>query len=73
MLPVVTLRSKPLNSLTPLTCPEGIILLDVLHKVNHNTPQQLNITMLDAKNVLCSIGKNMLIASKPCGELQQGP
>ena len=49
--------------------PEGIILLDILHRVNHKTQQHLNIPMLNARNVPCSIGKNMLIASMcPAGK-----
>ena len=42
---------------------KGIILLDILHMVNHEMPQHLNIPILNANNVLCSIGKNMPIAS----------
>ena len=29
--------------------PEGVILLDILHRVNHKTPQHLNIPILNAK------------------------
>ena len=38
--------------------PEGIILLDVLHRVDHKTPQHLNIPVLNTNNVPWSIGKN---------------
>ena len=37
--------------------PEGIILLDILHRVDNKTPQHLNIPILNAKNVPCNIGK----------------
>ena len=43
--------------------PEGVILLDVLHRVNHKTPQQLNIPVLNTNNVPCSICMNTPIAS----------
>ena len=43
--------------------PKGIILLDIFHRVKHKTPQHHNIPILNAKNVPCSIGKNMPIAS----------
>ena len=45
--------------------PEGVILLDVLHRVDHKTPQHLNVAVLNANYVPCSIGKNMPIASMP--------
>ena len=55
--------------------PESAILLDILHRVNHKTLQHLNILILNAKNVPCSIGKNMPIASMcpvgKCKEAQQ--
>ena len=53
--------------------PEGIILLDILHRVDHKTPQHLDIPILNVKNVQCSIGKNIPIASMcPVGEVQWG-
>ena len=55
--------------------PEGIILLDVLHRVNHKTPQHLNVLVLNTNNVYCSIGRNTPIASqhpvRKCEELQE--
>ena len=55
--------------------PEGVILLDVLHRGNHKTPQHLNVPVLNTNNVPCSIGKNMPIASMyivgKCGEVQE--
>ena len=52
--------------------PEGVIQLDVLHRVNHKTPQHLNILVLNTNNVPCSIGKNMAIASMhPVGSVRK--
>ena len=55
--------------------PEGVIPLDILHRVDHKTPQALSIPVLNAKNVLCSIRKNMLIMSihpaGKCDEVQE--
>ena len=52
--------------------PEGIILLDILHRVNHKTPQHLNIPVLNANNVPCSIGKKMPIAAMhPVGKCEE--
>ena len=43
--------------------PEGVILLGILHRVNHKTLQHLIIPVLNANNVSCIIGENMPIAS----------
>ena len=52
--------------------PEGIILLNVLHRVNLKTPQHLNVLVLNINNVSCSIGKNMPIASMhPVGKCEE--
>ena len=51
--------------------PEGMILLDVLHRVNHKTPQYLNIPVLN-NNVSFNIVKNMPIASMhPVGKCEE--
>ena len=54
---------------------EGMILLDILHRVNHKTLQYLNVPVLNANNVPCNIGKNMPIASMhpagTCEEVQE--
>ena len=51
--------------------PEGVILLDMVHRVDHKTPQHLNITVLNANKVPCSIGRNMHIASMhPAGKCE---
>ena len=51
------------------------LLLDILDRFSHKNPQHLNIPILNAKNVLCSIGKNMPIASMwpvgKCDEAQE--
>ena len=50
--------------------PKGIILLDVLHRVDHKTQQHLNIPVLNTNNVPCSIGKNTpYCACAPCEKL----
>ena len=50
---------------------EGIILLNIMHRVNHKTLQHPNIPVLIANNVPCSIGKNMPIASMyPAGKCE---
>ena len=52
--------------------PEGIILLDVLHRVDQKTLQHLNIPVLNTNNVSCSIGKNMPIVSMhPAGKCEE--
>ena len=51
--------------------PEGIILLDVLHRANHRTPQYLIVLVLNT-NVSCSIGRNRPIASMhPAGKCEE--
>ena len=54
--------------------PECLILLDVLHRVDHKTAQHLNVPVLNTNNILCSIGKNMPIVSMhhvgTCEEVQ---
>ena len=55
--------------------PQGSILLDILHRIDHKIPQHLNIPILNTKKAPCSIGKNMLIASMcpagKCNEAQE--
>ena len=62
-------------SLDTFQLPEGVIQLDILHRVDHKTPQHLNIPVLNANNVSCSIGKNMPTASmhpaRKCEEVQE--
>ena len=51
---------------------EGVILLDVLHRVDHKTAQHLNVLVLNTNNVPCSIGKNMPIVSMhPAGKCEE--
>ena len=51
---------------------EGIILLDVLHRVDHKTPQYLNSPDLNTSKVSCSIGKNRPLASMhPVGKCEE--
>ena len=54
--------------------PESIILLDILHRVDHKTLQHLNVPVLNANIVSCSIGKNMqgkktLLSLTPCRKM----
>ena len=55
--------------------PEGVILLDILHRVDHKTPQNLNIPMLNTYNSFCSISRNSpittLAAAGICEEIQE--
>ena len=55
--------------------PEGVNLLDVLHRVDHKTPQHLNVQVLNTNNVPCNIGKNMPIVSmhpvEKCEKVQE--
>ena len=37
--------------------PEGVIPLDILHKVKHKTPQYFNIPILNANNSFCIISR----------------
>ena len=49
-----------------------MILVDILHMVNHKTLQHLNILVLNTNNVSCSIGKNIPIASvHPVGRCEE--
>ena len=53
---------------------EGVIPLDILHKVNHKTPQYLNIPILNANNSFCSISRcSPLVTLAPvkCEEIQK--
>ena len=55
--------------------PEGVIPLDILPKVNHKTPQHLNIPVLDANNSFCSISMCSplvtLVPAAKCEEIQE--
>ena len=43
--------------------PEGVILLKILHKVNHKRPQNLNIPILNTNNSFCSISRSSPLAT----------
>ena len=52
--------------------PEGIILLYILHRVNHKTLQHLSTTALNTNNVQISMGKNLPVASMhPMGKCKE--
>ena len=69
-----TMNLYKMNAVTA-QLPEGMIPLDILHRVDHKTLQYLNIPVLNTNNVPCSIGKNMPIASMHpmgmCEEVQR--
>ena len=51
--------------------PGGVIPLDILHRVNHKTPQNLNIPILNTNNRFCSISRNSPIATLvPAGKCE---
>ena len=59
---------------TNSTSTEGVILLDILHKVNHKTPQNLNIPILNTNSSFCGISRSspletLALAGK-CEEIQ---
>ena len=46
--------------------------MDVLHRADHETPQHLNIPVLNTNNVPCNIGKNMPTAlMHPVGKCEE--
>ena len=55
--------------------PEGMILLDILHRVDHKTLQHLNVPVLNMNNISCRTGTNMPIVSMHpvgrCEEIQE--
>ena len=55
--------------------PEGVLPLDVLHRVDHKTPQNLNILILNTNNSFCSISRNSsmatLVPAGKCGDIQE--
>ena len=62
-------------NLNTFQLPEGVILLDILHKVNHKTPQDLNIPIFNANNSFCSISISsplvILVLAGKCEEIQE--
>ena len=43
--------------------PEGVIPLDVLHRMDHKTPKTLTIPIMNTNNTTCSLTKNSPIAT----------
>ena len=80
---VISVKMPPLcntNDVYELNCntfqlPEGVILLDILHKVNHKTPQYLNIRTLNTSNSFYSISRcsplATLVLVGKCEEIQE--
>ena len=50
--------------------PEGVILLDVVQRVDNKTPQSLNIPILNVNNSYCSPIATLTPAGK-CDEVQE--
>ena len=51
---------------------EGVIPLDILHKIHHKTPQYLNIPILNANNSFCSISRcSPLVTLVPAGKYEE--
>ena len=54
--------------------PEGVIPLDVLHRMDHKTPKILNIPIMNNNNTTCSLTKTfpiaMLTLAGRCKEVQ---
>ena len=79
-VPIIEVKTPKLTNTTNLykmnadtfQLPEGIILLDVLHRVDHKPPQHLNILALNTNNVPCSIGINMpFVTIHPAGKCEE--
>ena len=52
--------------------PEGVIPLDIVHRVDHRTPQSLNIPIPNVNNSSCSISKGSPIATlRPLGKCEE--
>ena len=80
---VVSVKTPSLcntNHLHKLNCttfqlPEGVISLDVIHRVDHKTPQNLNILLLNTNHSSCSIPRSSPIATLAlagkCEEIQE--
>ena len=55
--------------------PEGVVLLDVVHRVDHKSPQSINIPILNTNNSSCSISKGSPMATLTlvgkCEEVQE--
>ena len=50
-------------NLSTFQLPEGLVPLDILHRVDHKTPQSLNIPILNTNSNFCSIPRNSSIAA----------
>ena len=72
-IPKITNSTNPykMNADT-FQLPEGVILLDVLYRVDHKTPQHLNVLVLNTNNVPYSIGKNkQIVSTHPVGKCEE--
>ena len=55
--------------------PEGVIPMDILHRIDQKTPKTLNIHIMNTSNTTCSLTKNSPIATlapvERCEEVQE--
>ena len=82
-IPVVgvkMLEAPDVNNLYELTfdtfqLPEGVIPLDILHRINNKTPKNLTIPILNINNTTCSLTKTSpivtLILAGKCEQVQE--
>ena len=80
---LISVKTPPLHNTNDLyklnfntfQLPEGVIPLGILHKVNHKTPQYLNIPILNTNNSFCSISRCSPLATlalaRRCEEIQE--
>ena len=43
--------------------PKGVIPLDIIHRIDHKTPKNLHVPILNTNNAICSPTKNSSIAT----------
>ena len=80
---VISVKTSPLHNTSNIhelnfstsKLPEGVIPLDVVHRVDHKTPGYLNIPVLNTNHSSCSIPRSspivtLALAGK-CKEIQE--
>ena len=80
---VISVKTSPLGNtnhiyklnFSTFQLPQGVIPLNVIHRVDHKTPKNLNIPMLSTNNSYCSIPRSSPIATLAlagkCEEIQE--
>ena len=72
MLPLCNTNDVCKLNFNTFELPEGVIPLDILHKVNPKTPHYLNIPILNANNSFCSISRCSPLATlMPAGKCEE--